>query len=273
MFNMLSGEFYKLRKSKSFFVCGVVIILFVLFMYGTLHLAQSMEGQEVTQETENGEVAFQVEKNAELDRISIVDMEQLVIGTMMGLVTAVFACIFVVGEYGNGTVKNAVGKGFSREKVFLAKYVTTIFAAVVIFYVATVVTVITGLLFWGKDSIDAEGVKQLLQYVGLQTLLEIALISIVIMIAEFCRNLGSGIAVSVGVMMIANIIFIGMDTLLEFLHVDFQTSNYWIMNLVSQCPTVGVEDQLVTRIVIAFLFWTVVTMAAGMLHFKKADVK
>lgn len=273
MFNMLSGEFYKLRKSRSFFVCSIVIIMFALFMYGTMYLAEKAQEEEARLEAESGEiVAFHVEESEDIE-IGIVDMEQLIIGTVMGLITAVFTCIFIVGEYGNGTIKNAVGKGFSREKVFFAKYLTTVFAAVVIFVAATAVIVITGLWFWGTDSLDAEGVKQLLQYVGLQILLEIVLVSTVIMIAEFCRNLGAGIAISVGVMMLSNIIFSGIDTLLKLIHLDFKASDYWIMNLISECPTVGIESGFVKRIVVAFLFWMVVTIAAGMFHFRKADVK
>ena len=42
MFNLLSGEFYKLKKSKSLLVCCVITAVFVLVLYGMLMIVDKV---------------------------------------------------------------------------------------------------------------------------------------------------------------------------------------------------------------------------------------
>ena len=44
MFKLLSGEWYKIRKSKSFFVCSLIAIGMVFLLYGTLYLLDAAWG-------------------------------------------------------------------------------------------------------------------------------------------------------------------------------------------------------------------------------------
>ena len=100
--NLMYSEFYKLRKSKSFYICGIVMIVFVLLVYGTLFLMDKAQQEHV----ENGsyEVTVTVEnaeENAPVwDSIEILDVEQQMFGGFAGIIIAVFAGIFVIGEYG-----------------------------------------------------------------------------------------------------------------------------------------------------------------------------
>ena len=111
----------------------------------------------------------------------------------------------------------------------------------------------------------------MLQYTGLQVLLGVAFAGLVVTISEMSRNLGAGISISLGVLMLGNAVFTGVDLL--FHGVDFRPSEYWIVNLMSQCPTTDISQDFVVRVVVAAAFWIVVSAALGMLHFKKADVK
>lgn len=269
MFNLLNGEFYKWKKSKSFKVCCLITILFILFMYGSFLLADKVQKGEM----ENGTAGVVVETESEsiMDSIGILDMEQLIFGSVAGIVTAVFVCIFVIGEYGNGAIKNIVGKGTSRNSIFLAKYFMAMIATIFLLIIIGIVTLICGLFILGMDSMNAEFIKNLCQYVGIQILLGAAFAGIIVAIGELSRNLGVGISVCLGVYMIAGTLFSGLDLL--FHKVDFKPSDYWIGNLVTKCPLNNISGDFMSRVMIAVIFLIVVSMAAGMLHFKKADVK
>lgn len=269
MFNLLSGEFYKWKKSKSFKVCCFLSILFIAFLYGSFWMADQIQKGQM----EQGEAGIVIETESEsvLESLSLFDVEQVVYGTAASLITTVFVCIFVIGEYGNGAIKNMVGKGSSRNSIFLAKYVMAMIAAMVLLLISGLVTFIGGLFLFGVDRINAELIKNLCQYVGIQTLLGVTFAGIIVAIGEMSRNLGVGISVSIGVLMLAGILFNGLDLL--FYKVDFRPSNYWIANLVSECPFNHFSGDFITRVLLACIFWIVVSLAAGMLHFKKADVK
>lgn len=269
MFNLLNGEIYKWRKSKSFKVCCLITISFIIFMYGSLLMANKIQNGEV----ENGTAGVVVETEGEslLDTIGILDVEQVIFGSAAGIVTAVFVCIFVIGEYGNGAIKNIVGKGTSRISIFLAKYFVAMLSTMVLLLIAGIVTLLCGLVFFGMDSVSVEIIKDLCEYVGIQMWLGAVFAGIIVAIGEFSRNLGVGIAISLGVYMLAGTLFSGLDLL--FHKVEFRPSNYWIGNLVSQCPLNEIGEEFLIRVIVASVFWILVSMATGMLHFQKTDVK
>ncbi|MGN0341437.1 MAG: ABC transporter permease [Roseburia sp.] len=269
MFNLMSGEIYKWRKSKSFKVCCLITILFIFFMYGTLLMADKIQKGEV----ENGtaSVVVETEGGSVFDTIGILDVEQVIFGTAAGIVTAVFVCIFVIGEYGNGAIKNIVGKGTSRITIFLAKYFVAMIAAMVLLLIAGIVTLLCGVVIFGADSVSTEILIDLCQYVGMQMWLGAVFAGIIVAIGELSRNLGVGIAISLCVYMLAGTLFSGLDLL--FHKVEFRPSNYWISNLVSQCPLTDIGGDFLIRVLAASVFWIMVSLAAGMIHFKKADVK
>ena len=265
MFNLLSGEFYKWKKSKSFVVCCVTMVAFIVLLCGMFAIADKIQKGEIA----NGSAGVVVADDMEPE-ISIMDIEQSMF-PMACIFVASFVSIFVIGEYGNGAIKNIIGKGTARGKIFMAKYITSILAVMVILILMAVVTLIGGMLLFGTDSINAEFVKNLLQYVGVQLLLGAAYAGIIIAIGECSRNLGVGISVSLGVLIFADILFNGLDLL--FYKTDFKPSAYWVMNLVSECPINGLNHDFMLRAGSSVIFWLVVSAVAGMFHFKKADVK
>ena len=69
--------------------------------------------------------------------------------------TAVFAAIFVIGEYINGAAKNIVGKGYARWQIFLAKYIVVMASAVLQLLVLSAVAIICGAVVEGTEQFDA----------------------------------------------------------------------------------------------------------------------
>lgn len=269
MYNLLNGELFKLHKSRSFFVCCIAVIIFIIFMYSCLKLADEQQKKETTK-AETGVLV--VEAEAE-EKLEIIDMEEVMLSAVAGIFLSIFASIYVTGEYGDGAIKNIIGKGFAREKFFFAKYVATILAAVIMFLMISLVTLLCGLLFMGTKGLNAEFVQSLCKYGGMQLLFEIAFVSLVILVGEVSRSVGISVSVSLGLIMLAQFIFIGFDAILSFINIDFKTSDYWICNLISGCSISGIDRGFVMRGLAAAVFWIVTALAAGVFHIKTADVK
>lgn len=294
MINLLSGEFYKLRKAKVVYICSLIIVALILFMYATLIMVDKIQKGEV----ENGSMGITVvnenavtdegagtEDNMEADtqqgapsvwdEISILEVEGQMFKSFGSLIVAIFAAIFVIVEYGNGAIKNVVGKGYARWKIFLAKYVSTIVTGTLMLILMAVVTLIVGILVRGTEGLDGAFFGDMLKYTGLQLLLGMALTGVIITVSEFCRNLGAGISSNIGIILCSTLITKGLDLAfrLIFGKESFQPSNYWISDLISNCPITDIDSTFAMRAVVSSLLWIVISVVIGILHFKKADVK
>lgn len=279
MTNLLSGEFYKLQKSKSIYVCSIVMIAFVLFMYGSLKLVDKIQQGEM----ENGSMGVVVsEESMEetddgsdsiFEQISILDVLQQMFGAFSGIFTAIFAAIFIYGEYGNGAIKNVTGKGYSRWKIFGSKYLMTIIATIFMVIVMIIATLLFGIVFKGTEGLNGEFFKNFCIYGGIEILLGAAFIGLIISINEFCRNLGVGIAISICIICFSDLITMGFDLVSKYLHLDFKISDYWLLELMNSCPLTNIDKSFAIRTVIIAALWIVFSFGIGALHFQKADVK
>ena len=78
MFNLLSGEFYKLKKSKSLLVCCAITAVFVLVLYGMLMIVDKVRRGEI--ENGTGGIIYvsgeEVDENAKslFDEITVMEV-------------------------------------------------------------------------------------------------------------------------------------------------------------------------------------------------------
>lgn len=273
MFNLLKGEFYKLRKSKCFFVCCIASVAFILLIYGSLILVNKIMSDEVANGTMGVTVTAGDLQNGEniFEDLDIPDVMQQIFGSgFAAIITAVFTSIFVIGEFANGAVKNIVGKGYSRKKIFLAKYIAVSTAVVGMLLFISVVTVLIGFLFMGLDGINSAFFGNMVIYVCIEILLGLALNGIIIVINEGIRNAGGGISISICLIVFSTLITAGLDLL--FHKAGFQISDYWIEDMMGSLPVSGFESGYVLRTVVIGLIWFIGAVVIGGLHFSKADV-
>ena len=279
MLNLLSGEFYKLRKSKGLLICCIVSIVFVLFMYGMLIVVDKVRKGEI----ENGAGGMlyvsgeEVNESTEsiFDEFTVLEVLGQMFCSFGSFVIAVFAAIFVVGEYTNGAVKNIVGKGYARWQVFLAKYIATAAGTVLQLFLMSVVTIICGSVIEGTGQFNTMFWKNFFCYIGIQFLLGIAFVGLVIAISEICRNLAAGISIGIGLVAFSTLLTTGLDLLakLLFSQVEWKPSDYWILDLVSRCPIEDIDKGFAGRTIIVAVMWIIFAAAIGIVHIRKADIK
>ena len=297
MFKLLSGEWYKIRKSKSFFVCSLIAFGMVFLLYGTLYLLEKGESNSIG--TENTSITFEyvepeetytdgdntndiIASSAETGQevsqqepedapSSILDVVQTMLGGMIQILTCIFVCIFVVAEYGNGAIKNFTGKGYSRRQVFQSKYVASVMASALMCIICLTASVLLGICFKGTDGLNVEFFKTLFIYAGLQIIMTMVFTGIIVALSEISRSVG--IAISTGMVLITfSTLFSSMLDLL-FNRFNFKVSDYWIVDLMASCPLTNADGTYLKHMVIASIIWTAASLLIGTMNFNKRDVK
>lgn len=296
MFNMLHGECYKLKKCKSFYICIAVVTIFAALLYGSLDLLDSIQQMEVeVMKGDTGEEAVEAEMEAgvsgglevnsdvelELDeeepisfkeQIGIIGVvEQMFASNLVGFAIAIFISIFVIGEYGNGTMKNLVGKGYSRDMVFLSKLLAAVFSAALMSLLITALTVLLGLPFMGSQGFAALDWKDLAAYTGMQLAFVVSYTSVAVMIGEVTRSLAAGISLNMAILCFSTTATGLLDLFLDKYHIEI--SKFWILNLQAKCPVSDLGQEFAIRGLLVSLGWFLLAAGLGLLHFKKRDVK
>lgn len=283
MINLFKAEFYKLYKGRAFWICCLVSCFMSIFVYGSLFLADSIQNEEMQNGTGGVYVSsddnMQENSSSILGEITIPDMlQQMVFGSFGSIIIGIFACIFVFGEYGNGAVKNIVGKGYPRWKIFLTKYIAVMAAAVAQLVILTVFTSAAGVVIQCVAGVtqewSAEFLKDLFCYLGLELLLGAALAGIITLFIEVCRNLAGGIAIGLLIITFSSVITSGLDLLICYFFpgTEFRVSDYGIMELIADCPLQQPDGSFVIHVVMVAAAWMIFAGGAGIMHFKKADI-
>lgn len=276
MINLLRGEFYKLFRSKCLYICSIAMVVFVLSIYGMFSLTDAMIQGQVDNGT--GGLVITVDEGVAADASVWDDMDiatilPMLFSTAGSLIVTIFATIFVYGEYANGAIKNVVGKGYSRWSVFASKYLATVVGTVVMYSVMLLTVLLCEIAILGGERLSADVLLPLCGYVGIQFLLGAALTGLVVMISQICRNLGAGIAISVCMIMFSSFATTGVNAVLSYFKINVNASEYWIVDLISNCPATGLDSSAVIRIILCAVTWFVLALGVGSMHFRKVDVK
>ena len=142
MLNLLSAEFFKLRKSKSFYIITMIVAGLAAMIAGLNKFIEiSAEGEphaEMLLEaipTSGGEMLAAA--------ISQMSMSNLV------LCLAIFVAILISGEFDSGCVRNPLSVGFSRAQYYLSKFIVLLIATLVFIIVTVAMSTLVTTAFYG----------------------------------------------------------------------------------------------------------------------------
>ena len=279
MLNMLHGEFYKLKKSRSFYIIILIAMGLILLLYATLHMVDNIHEEE---QSGNTRIVVKGEEEVVLDEEgNVVPISQQV--GIMGIVQqmfdshftefiiAIFISIFVTAEFGNGAIKNVVGKGYSRRTVFLSKLIAAVFVTIIMSLAIIMIIIVLGIPFLGKKGLEMLVWKDLSIYIGIQMIFGISFTGIINLVGEFTRSLAASISINLGILMFSTSITAGLDLL--FHNLNWKPSQYWVLDFQSACPITNFDQTFIIRGIIVSVIWFLITTVIGVMHFKKADVK
>ena len=98
MFNLISAECYKLKKSKNLYICCSVAVFFIVFIYGMLILADNIQSGNM----ENGTGGVYVSEDAAAEgsiteNLTVMDVyQQLFGGEFISILLEIFVSILLV---------------------------------------------------------------------------------------------------------------------------------------------------------------------------------
>lgn len=129
-----------------------------------------------------------------------------------------------------------------------------------------------GLILIGMPDKGGLFFRDLLIYFGLQLLFGSAISSIVIAVCEWSRNMAAGIGITMAVLIFSPLLVQVMDLLLSALRLKISISRYWILNLMTDCPTEAFPLRFLVRGILMSVIWTLLPLAIGAAHFRKTDI-
>lgn len=268
MSNLLSAEWYKLKKDLNFRLMAALTVFAVIFQYSANTIIDAVLRRD-------GAVGEQAELMEQLTDIRILDMIHNLFGNTNAIIfVTIFVCCFVLNDYSSGMVTNFVGKGYRRSSVFFAKFLVIQYGAVMLYLLTALVTLLAGIIVYGTEEVNAAFFHDFGTYLFLHLLFLTAYNAVIVLVCTLTRALAAGILSSIlGVMLLSNIIMQGIDFLLLYLGMEDGVSQYWIVTIIAGCPVSDIPAHFLMVSVIAAVFWLAVSTGAGMLLFAKRDVR
>lgn len=180
MLNLLRSDFYKLRRSKSFFIClgmlAAIVAYIIIDFSSSAHIKE-----ELSPSTFHWIYMFFYERSF--------------LPYFIPLFQAIFITMLITSEYNNGTIKDPVSLGFSRIEIYISKLITVSVGSILMMLVAIFSIVITSIFVFGiYGSFSMYDLLLIVRMFFIQTLLYAAYGSLFLMIAFLIKNIGGTMA-------------------------------------------------------------------------------
>jgi ABC-2 type transport system permease protein len=183
MLNLLRADFYKLRRSKSFFICllmNAIYVTYIIIDFGSsAHIKEQLSPST-------------------FHWIYMLFKEKAFLPYSIPVFQAIFITMFITNEYSTGTIKDSVSLGFSRRKIYMSKLITVSVGSILIMLAAIFLTVITSIFVFGiYGYFSMYDFLLFIRMFLIQSLLYTAYGSVFLMIAFLIKNIGGTMAFSI----------------------------------------------------------------------------
>ena len=260
----MNTEFYKLRKSKAFWVCLALSLaagaMFVFAIKQGLTLAK-LPGAD-------GELKTFLDMEPNLGGAWIIG--QNLSQSIVAMIFAAFVSIFVSSEFHYGTMKNTLSRGRSRSGVYLSKLVTGIAAGLAMLAVFVLSSGVMGTIYWGWDPNGVVDLGSFVLMLLLQALLMAGFTAVFVLVGMTMRSSGGTIAVNILLVVMFSTLLSAVGLLF---HNAVDLASFWLSDLVSALATLQPVAGDMTKGLVMGLVYLVAASVAGIALFRKTDVK
>lgn len=259
MFNLLKSDFYKILRTKSFYVCAV------------LAGALSVLGVILMNSAVNAELGI----SASL--LGYDGVYALTTGVSQAtLFITIVVSIFIPGEFAFGTIKNIASRGISRSYIYLSKIIIGIFVSVVYTLFCAAASFTTGSIMWGTGELTRAVYLDIFKMLGLFLVAEIAMQCIFMMVGFFIRQTGGTVAVNLAIIialpsLIISFVDYGVHTWLKF--ENFEAAEYWPATYIARYLSMDIAQSDINTGLIVCGAYILLSIATGMFFFHKRDIK
>ncbi len=236
MGKMIRFEFNRLFNQRSFYICTLIMaamILITSIMAGTFADVASADSL------------------CGWDNVSVfIQMSQIL------TVFPIFASIFVCDDFNSGIIKNIYSRGYSRGKVYLGKYISSLFSMFLMYIFIAVFSFVVGTIMWGAGSMEDIPVK-----IALQFIVMIGYHGLFYTIAIIIGRTGGAIAVNIIGTSFIPLILNLLESLLKLKKVHL--TDYWIDSFLETAGSSSSSSGDIAKAVVLSLVYAVVFFIAG----------
>ena len=268
MKELLSFEFRKLWRSKSLWICTIVMIVLniasVVITYSTQRMINNLAGTESIFDLGGTVLASSGLK-------SLITSAS---GTNYTILFAIFVTIFICADFSEGTIKNILSRGFSREQVFFAKSITIVTGGLVFSIISIAVNFLAATIAFGagKGYSGTVVVILLVQMLALS-----AYIMLDVLLAVLFTKAGGamtlGIIIPMVVPLLGQLLDLALSSIFDSIEFgDSVVTNYLIgtnLSTVSKIDVAG-KDLLFGGII--FGVYIILFALLGLLSIRKKEV-
>lgn len=133
MKNLLHFELFKLKKQKSLYICSGIILGLIILMGAIYYAISKLAGGELTGMPASA-VSFTLSATG---------------SSNFNLIVSIFIVLYFCGDFSQKTIKNIYSRGFSRTKVYFAKYIVCMAYIFAMYVICELFALAVGSAFFG----------------------------------------------------------------------------------------------------------------------------
>lgn len=264
-FAVLAVDFYKLFRSRSFYV--------VFGIYAGLTLLNIFLNKAVNvllDVTYNGEM---LTPGADAFTSNPLFGANINYGNL-GLFLVIFFAVFLCSEFKDNTIRNKLTQGYSRTTVYFASLTFTYIVSAMAVVLSSLIVAAVGIPVLGWVHTDYA-----LQYALFALFALLPLVALIHTLAYGTRSLGITLGVGLPIIIILPTVmgilnlFVNQSKAIEWTTRIFFISLEEYINLTLQLPQTSVIPKLVLNASLTYVLWTALFIVCGYLSFTKKDIK
>ena len=235
MTRLLRSDLFKLRKSKSFWVCMTVAFFLGILMTILYYAAYQSIGAniEATKKMVEGMGAYAETINEALEILPDTNLWAYINVSLCDLnvmyLAAIIIGIFVGSEYNMGTIRNAVSRGYSRQSIIFSKLCVSTVSMLLIVTAYVIGGAVPGVIMFGFSS--SVSIGNILLVLLCYLILFIAASSFYVMMTTMAKKTGYAIALS----MIVPMVILSAAKVIEIGYRDFSNvTRFWIFQTITE---------------------------------------
>lgn len=254
MKKLLSLELRRLIKHKSLYVCviGVIACCFIVILTNKLltSLSSGMEGNLLRMNFTGSYFLL----NA---------LSQSKIEIFLGVFIAIFVCM----DFGEGTIRNIVSRGFTRIEIYFSKLFVCLIASFCIVILNLITGFVLGTIFGG---VGDDWTIKILPLILSQLLTIIAYASIFVFFSLLLKKLGSALAVAIILPMFLPLLLTLVNAI--FSKVNFDFTNLWLSGCMSSLTNINIGTKELSILLVTPSLYIVLSIVLTLTFFKKTEV-
>lgn len=277
MIDLIKADFYKLFRSKGFYICTVLSIAFVLI---TLYSANNSYKAALEAGAVSVDYSTGYSENAYNNGEYVVIKPNVVgmLGKSFDSIYIIFILIaislFTASDFSCGAIKNIVLKSPKREYIFFSKFITAIFITLVILVANLLTFTITSIALWGVGELPQNFYPELLRMCGLELLAFIAITSIVTTISFLSEKPGKVISVNFCILFLSDIVLGFIFPIInKIFKSDLSTDKYWIFGYPDVLANYNLESDIIVRCSIVSIIFIAIMTLLGVLIIRRKEIK